>query len=353
MEKKGGKKFLEPTLHTFIRRKLLLAWKKRLSEGQYKISDFRANEFLFPTTDDCHTQNGDYGAMNFLVSLAQEGYFRLERILLSNDIYLEEGLPDYVAKYADVDDPALVNILKDFEEKNEIQEMKWEGNKEEAARFINKHFGWDTEPISQSSLCAMMLDSDLFELYISKHIRFALKFSGSKMQTLEITHNEYVERLVNQGLVNLTGMVVDYRADMINLEVLINRNQEPVSKIAIINEAVIGGLAKERIFASLCGLEEAGKIRVEELPEDCIMVEVKAENTEQTEQRPEQEKMENTDRLNQIEAAKYLRVTKSTLYSWCSQHKISYQKSGGLNIFFKKDLDAFLENNRKLSKSIR
>ncbi|MDG2370989.1 MAG: helix-turn-helix domain-containing protein [Flavobacteriaceae bacterium] len=47
------------------------------------------------------------------------------------------------------------------------------------------------------------------------------------------------------------------------------------------------------------------------------------------------------------DAAKYLNITRGTLYNYCSDGKINFSKVGKLSEFNIEDLDSFRENNRK------
>ena len=48
------------------------------------------------------------------------------------------------------------------------------------------------------------------------------------------------------------------------------------------------------------------------------------------------------------EAAKLLRVKRSTLYSWVHRRQIPFQKVGSLVRFRKDDLEAWLESQRRI-----
>ena len=48
------------------------------------------------------------------------------------------------------------------------------------------------------------------------------------------------------------------------------------------------------------------------------------------------------------EAAKLLRVKRSTLYSWVHRRQIPFQKVGSLLRFRKDDLEAWLESQRRI-----
>ncbi len=56
------------------------------------------------------------------------------------------------------------------------------------------------------------------------------------------------------------------------------------------------------------------------------------------------------ENLDLDQAAAYLNISTSTLYKWTSQNKIPHTTVGGKKLSFaKKDLDAFLEGNRRLT----
>ncbi len=46
------------------------------------------------------------------------------------------------------------------------------------------------------------------------------------------------------------------------------------------------------------------------------------------------------------ETARYLRISKSTLYRWVHQKKIKYIKIGSRVIFSQSDIDEFINSNR-------
>ena len=50
--------------------------------------------------------------------------------------------------------------------------------------------------------------------------------------------------------------------------------------------------------------------------------------------------------LDISETARYLRISKSTLYRWVHQKKIKYIKIGSRVIFSQSDIDEFINSNR-------
>lgn len=58
--------------------------------------------------------------------------------------------------------------------------------------------------------------------------------------------------------------------------------------------------------------------------------------------------------LNTEQTARYLGISKSTLYGWCHQNAIRYYKVRGRRNFFKiKDVDDFVLNDKNLVKTKR
>lgn len=55
--------------------------------------------------------------------------------------------------------------------------------------------------------------------------------------------------------------------------------------------------------------------------------------------------------INIDELADYLRLKKQTIYNWLHQGKISGIKVGGVWRFDRKEIDAWLDSRRHLSKS--
>jgi hypothetical protein len=53
-------------------------------------------------------------------------------------------------------------------------------------------------------------------------------------------------------------------------------------------------------------------------------------------------------RVKHNEAADFLCITPKTLYKWCSLGKITFSKSGKLNVYKLVDLEEFLERNVRL-----
>lgn len=50
--------------------------------------------------------------------------------------------------------------------------------------------------------------------------------------------------------------------------------------------------------------------------------------------------------LDISETARYLRISKSTLYRWVHQKKIKYIKIGSRVIFMQSDIEEFINSNR-------
>jgi excisionase family DNA binding protein len=61
------------------------------------------------------------------------------------------------------------------------------------------------------------------------------------------------------------------------------------------------------------------------------------------------ENLERKIYVSHNEAATFLGITPRTLYKWCFQRKITYYKSGKLNLFKPQELTSFIESNKVIS----